>query len=221
MLLLKPLGAVLTVCALAACGGGSADSNVSPTPAPTPSPSPSPNPSPSPGGGMVLSNATFSCSPLGGGNASLSRSCVYCPQGSVSDAENAIDLNLDAPAAISFFNSDVAQQQTVFALRATAQSGTVFAAGGKAGVAFQKPEGSNATYNVRVATYLSGSLQETSPLVTSTGPSNGANIYVGFSASAPTTKVFDAIELQINETNPTIEKHTYNAFEYCSDGQLK
>jgi len=169
------------------------------------------------------SSSSFSCSPVGGGGATVSSSCVNCPRDAASNPGLAIDTDLTTAAGLTMFHQDdIAAQQSQITLRGTAQSGLVFPAGSKAGLAVGLPTGQNVRYSASVATYLGGAQQESRAVVVGhTGATNGELQYFGFDAAQPTTRAFDAVELSISETTPGLERHDYRVFEVCSDGARK
>ena len=190
---------------LAACGGGGTGGGA---------------------GGPVGSGgnaALFACAPVGGGSATVKSTCVNCPGNTPTDTTLAIDTNLDTAASFSFYHpSDTSTQQSQISLRGTAQSGIVFPAGSKAGLIIGLPVGQNVRYSATVNTYWNGTLQETrNAVVGNTGATNGELRYFGFDGSTPTTKTFDAVELSLTESLPSLEQHTYRVFELCSDGAGK
>jgi hypothetical protein len=172
------------------------------------------------GGG---NSALFACAPVGGGSATISKVCVNCPQNAIADSASAIDTNLDTAATFSFYHPDDTSSQTSsMRLTAAAQSGIVFPAGSKAGLIFGLPTGQNVRFSATINTYLSGTLQDSRNVVAgNNGATNGETRYYGFDASTPTTKQFDSVELLLTETLPSLEQHTYRAFEFCADGAHK
>ena len=207
----RHLLAFLSASLLAACGGSGGSSSGS---------SGSSSGGSSSGGGSSGGSSAFTCSPVGGGSATVSSSCVSCPSNAATNARLAIDTNLETAAGLTLFNSsDVTAQQGQISLRGTAQSGIIFPAGSKAGLIIGLPTGQSVRYSATVNTYLSGTQQETRNVVTgNTGATNGEVRYFGFTAASPTTRNFDAVEISITELTPGAERHDYRIFEFCSDG---
>jgi hypothetical protein len=172
------------------------------------------------GGG---NSALFACATVGGGSATINATCVNCPQNAIANSASAIDTNLDTAATFSFYHpADQASNTSSLRLTATAQSGIVFPAGGKAGLIFGLPTGQNVRFSATINTYLSGTLQDSRNVVAgNNGATNGEIRYYGFDSSTPTTKQFDSVELLLTETLPSLEQHTYRAFEFCADGAHK
>ena len=168
-------------------------------------------------GNSVSAPEAFACSALGGGTATIQTGCVACAQNAIADAAKAIDTDLSTAAILDTYHpGDLASQETVLTLTATAQKGVVFPELSRAGVAMQAPVGTS-DYYVTINALLDGKYQGThweSPVQ----HANGEFVYFGFDRIS---QPFDALQLIINETQPSAEHHVYKVLEFCSDGALK
>jgi hypothetical protein len=170
---------------------------------------------PIPGG-----DSAFSCSFVGGGAATVSGGCINCKIGALQNRQLAADTDLTSAATLNLYHpDDLASQEAQATLKVIAQDGVVFPEGSVPGIAMQQPLGSNAIYSIVVTTYLDGSARESQPAGNFAGPSSGDLAYVGF--TSPATMTFDAVEVTITETQPSLEEHVYRLIEVCGDGALK
>lgn len=168
-------------------------------------------------GEPVASSSAFSCAPLGGGAATIEAGCVNCSTHTFSDIGNAIDTDVASAATLDTYNpGDSLSQATVLTITATAQKGIVFPALGYAGVAMQAPVGYS-DYYVTVNALLDGVVQG-SHFEVPVQHANGEFVYFAFDRIG---KPFDALQLVINENNPSAEHHVYKLLEFCADGALK
>jgi hypothetical protein len=163
--------------------------------------------------------AAFACSYLGGGAATVENGCVNCAQDAIADPANAIDMDLSTATVLSTYHPDdvLNATATVLTLTAKAQSGVVFPAMSRPGVAIRTPAGYS-DYYVTVNTFLAGHLQGSHWEVPQQH-SSGEFAYFGFRSG--TTKPFDEVQFVINENRPNVEEHVYKVFEFCADGALR
>lgn len=219
------------VCIVVACGsGGGASSEPAPTPTPQPVPPPPvPDPTPTPG------TKTAYCESIIGGSTvstTFSQGCLDCDI--VDEAKVADDV---ARSFASLTINDAPPTQGG-SIRVTAQSGVVFPAGQEAGAYITIPDQPGGTQvqllssnAIAIKTYLAGALQEeTSALAEPrvklqavSGDPELPESYVSFT----TSKVFDAVELFISNSQTTIgtegvsQTPPYKVYELCSDGGVR
>lgn len=191
----------------------------------------------------LISNGpvTAGCNSITGGKAKVSSviepGCARC---SVKAANAAADDQAKTFASLSVLSSSVFQGVSI---RATAQPGIVFPAGGRAGVFFSlpnnNPKGENldsgGSTALGIGTYLRGQLQESAGLNTSAplqNVSSGSYNFPGGDALPKhytyieTTKPYDAVELYVSDTQVRVRKQgqvdvgsaPYKVYEVCSDG---
>jgi hypothetical protein len=171
-----------------------------------------------PGSTVPPSGAPFGCAPIGGGAATTSAGCVNCPSNAIAGRAASVDADFGSAATMTLYNpGDSASLQGQMSLRGIAQSGIVFPEGGRAGLVVRLPDASSIAYTATVTTYLGGTVQEARAVETEPS-SSGELAYFGFDAATPTTQQFDAIELAIVESAPSLEEHVFQVLEFCSDG---
>ncbi|MEQ1440331.1 hypothetical protein AAG565_13310 [Fontimonas sp. SYSU GA230001] len=216
----------LAACVCAAfvvgCGGGSGgdDSN---SPNPTPGPTATPLPTP------PLSQ--FTCSPVGGGDATIQSICTTCADDAVTDNGKAIDTDLASAATVKLYNSpgfdpsnptsgNVNNPDTRnVLLTATAQTGVVFPTGGKAGVIFGLPESFLVPFSGTLSTY-----QDDTPIDSLAFTSDeflgkeGEKIYLGLDGTSDT---FNAVQLTLTQAGGSLEEQLFRVYEFCSDGAAR
>jgi len=172
------------------------------------------------------------CDSITGGGSKVSSQteagCIGC---TIDHPEAAADGRTDRFASLTLFSLAGAS------LRATAQPGIVYPAGGRAGVLYSppanNPNGDNidagGTWSYGVRTYLRGTLQETgsSPVddeAIASGPS-AAQRYL----SIETTKPYDAVEAYFSDAQVRIGGQgqvtpgsaAFKVYELCSDGGVR
>lgn len=195
------------VCAvfLIGCGGGSggASDNPNPTPQPTGSPAPTPG--------------QFACSPVGGGSATLASFCLQCPGDAVTDPQNAIDTQLDSAATVRLYNwNDTAGAQSVIDIKATAQSGVAFSAGGKAGLLFGLPDSFLVPFSGSISTYQDDALIDSRSFSSDEFlGQEGQTTYLGLDT---TTATFNAVKLSLTQAGGGLEEQQFRLYEFCADG---
>jgi len=192
------LVAVVGLALLQGCGGGSADSAAVDV--------------------IEVPQGRFHCASIGGGLATIEAGCVSCRKDAIANPEHAIDMDLATPMVINTYHpEDLANQQTIITVKATAQKGVVFPAGSSGGIAIQLPTGTP-RYNISVQTFLEGKLQSTHEETGYTHP-EGRFHYVGFDPYG-TSIPFDTVQMVLVETEPNLEEHVYRVLEICGDGGL-
>ena len=177
----------------------------------------------------IAAPATHCNSITGGGakvTSKIDSGCVDC---TIETAEAAADGKADSFASLTLFSLQGAS------LRATAQPGIVFPAGGRAGVFYSlpnnNPDGDNidsgGTWSFAVHTYLGGKLQESDG-----GLANSQDTADGSHASrysfVETTKPYDAVEVYFSDAQlrvsgqgqPTVGSAAHKVYEICSDGGI-
>lgn len=218
---------------LAACGSnGQHDSDArdaADNPAPVTVPGPSASPAPGVG------KTTAYCDSIVGGSkvtTSFTQGCLEC---GIVDAGKVAD---DIARTYAALTVNLAPTTQGGAVRVTAQSGTVYTAGRNAGVFItipNQPSGTQvqvgSTNSLTLKTYLGGILQEQSSLTGTPKPrlqavSGDADLPQSY-YSFTTTKMFDAVELFISNSQTTLGAGgaggtpPYKIYELCSDGGLR
>jgi len=185
---------------------------------------------------------TARCDSISGGKAKVTSvreaGCLRC---AVKKPYAAADDQAKSFASLEVFSSSLLQG---ISIRATAQRGIVYPAGGRAGVFFSRPDNdpngdnidSGGSYSLGIGTYLGGKLQESAGLLNTNevlseartggynfpGGSTLANEYVYIQ----TTKPYDAVELYVTDTQvrvggdgqTEVGSAPYKVYEICSDG---
>lgn len=154
-------------------------------------------------------DAAAFCAPIGGGAAVATEVCeTNCNQ---EDIAAAVDADFGTAAIVGL------SVQNQGSIRGTAQDGIVFPADRAAGVYLNKPPLVRGTFELTVATYLDGVLQE-SALAFSEGDgstfcnscaSHGANLFVGI----PTSRQYDAIEMSYTQAGTQYRE--IQVIEFC------
>ena len=167
---------------------------------------------------VEVQQGQFTCTSIGGGLGTIEAGCINCKQGSIESKESAIDGDLTSATVLNTYHpEDLAQQQVVMTLKATAQKGVVFPAGSSGGIAIQLPTGTP-HYNISVQTFLEGELQSTHEETGYEHP-EGRYHYIGFDPYG-TSIPFDTVQMVLTETAPNVEEHVYRVLEICGDGAL-
>ncbi len=169
------------------------------------------------GGGAddAIGDLTGACESITGGESTVASNiadgCFGCM---VENEEQAADGDLatfaTVTAPISFAGQGVS-------IRATAQSGIIFASGQLAGVYFKAPASSgfgNADLAVTITTHLAGDLQE-NPTTYKTKDLGGGVFFKSFK----TTEVFDAVEIMVSNTQAA--SGPFEIQEICSNSNLE
>jgi hypothetical protein len=185
---------------LAACSGGSGGDSSSQTPNPVPSPTPAPP-------GSTVCGAAF----LGNASAVFSSSsCIKCQSPDSSKAGRAIDNDAATAAEMDFSSGG----SGTIVLRATTQSGTVVAAGNKAGVLIQYPAGAVASESLDITTFLAGQQQERVGGFSNSGNSTTTSTPNFFRYA--NTKPYDRIEVTVTR-NGDASTSAVRIIEVCSE----
>lgn len=190
---------------------------------------PAPNPSPA-GAKTAYCDSFTGASKV---SSTFTNGCLDC---GISNEKNVAD---DAARSFAALTVNDAPSTQGGAVRATAQSGTAFPAGRKAGAFItvpRQPSGTQvqagASNALSIRTFLGGVQQESASLagaprldveVVSSDPELPQNYY-----SFTTTKTFDAVELFISNSQTTVgsdgsmtKTPPYKVYELCSDGGIK
>ncbi len=179
---------------------------------------------------------TAFCDAIVGASAvsvAFTQGCLDC---GITDERNVADDGARSFASLLVNDAPSTQGGAV---RVTAQSGTVFAAGRNAGVFItvpQQPSGTQlqagSSNALSVRTYLGGLLQEQasligSPQLNATSVSSDPELPQSY-FSFTTTRMFDAVELFISNSQSTLNSDgsvtktpAYKVYELCSDGGLR
>lgn len=153
------------------------------------------------------------CDSISGGGSKLAADCTGC---TVANQGAAVDRNLYSSADIMTATGGI---NPVATIRATAQAGTVYPAGSKAGTFFTALGNVCDNCGVVINTYLSNTMQESqSGLTNSNGSGSAATTY----SAVSTTKPFDAVEVVVTGTvaGGTSGKLA-EIYEICSDGGFR
>lgn len=147
-----------------------------------------------------------SCVSITGGSTTTQFNANNCSNCTVSEAPKAIDGDRASFATLSLPAASLGSA----ALRAVAQTGTVFPAGRVAAAVLTPGPPNN---RLRVTTYLGGTLQETGRLSSVT--QEGVEI-IGFK----TSQQFDAVEFTVvgRGTTGDTAAESVQVREFCSDG---
>ena len=165
------------------------------------------------GGGGAVTDALERCRAIQGGGTrasfSITPSCVGC---TVSEPQRAIDGDGGSYATLYM----PAGSGGTVALRATAQTGTVFAAGSLAGFVAAVTYGPSASAVTEIVTYAGGVEQERIPLrIDGTGSASGPLDRPGYEA-AQATRQYDAVEFSFTRSSGTGEMTT-RVHAFCSN----
>lgn len=165
------------------------------------------------GGGGTVTDALQECRSIHGGStaasARITPSCVGC---TVSEPQRAADGDGGSYATLHM----PAGSGGTVALRATAQAGTVFAAGSLAGFVAAVTYGPSASAVTEIVTYAGGVEQERFPLqIDGTGQSNGPLDRPGYEA-ARASRQYDAVEFSFTRASGAGEMTT-RVHAFCSN----
>ena len=165
------------------------------------------------GGDGAVVDALERCRAIQGGGTrasfSITPSCVGC---TVSEPQRAIDGDGGSYATLHM----PAGSGGTVALRATAQTGTVFAAGSLAGFVAAVTYGPSASAVTEIVTYAGGVEQERIPLrIDGTGSASGPLDRPGYEA-AQATRQYDAVEFSFTRSSGTGEMTT-RVHAFCSN----
>lgn len=147
------------------------------------------------GGKVSLTGHTCSSYITGGGTSVSSAVDSNCTSCSASDAPLAIDGDISTFATLQMNLALIASGESAVTLRATAQSGVVYAAGNTAGAQVTFPTGVLSDAGVVIRTYLGGVMQEhDGPSLSTPGfRATGETYFYGLTASTS----FDAVEISV------------------------
>lgn len=165
------------------------------------------------GGDEAVADALGRCGSIHGGGTrasfSVTPSCVGC---TVSEPQRAVDGDGGSYATLHM----PAGSGGTVALRATAQSGTVFAAGSLAGFVAAVTYGPSTSAVTEIVTYAGGVEQERIPLrIDGTGSANGPLDRPGYEA-AQAARQYDAVEFSFTRSSGTGEMTT-RVHAFCSN----
>lgn len=168
------------------------------------------------GGGAddAIADLTGACESITGGDATVASNradgCFGCQ---VESEEQAADGDLSTFATVTVPVSFAGQGVSI---RATVQPGLIFPSGQRAGVFFKAPASSGfgeAPLAVTITTHLAGERQETPTAYELVEVSDGV-----FFKSFKTSKVFDAVEIMVSNTQGA--SGPFEIQEICSNSNI-
>lgn len=181
----------------------------------------------------IADGLTTRCSSISGGKSKVSSEIESgCKQCSVKDTALAADGKAASFASIQVFSLYGAS------IRATAQPGVVYPAGGRAGVFYSVPDNnpngdnidSGGAWGFEIATYLAGQVQEQSAALDDTDRlPDGDKTHANRFSYIDTSKPYDAVEIYVSDAQAratkkgvvTLGSAPYKVYEICSDGAVE
>jgi hypothetical protein len=189
--------ALATACLVCGCGGGESGDS-----------------SGTQGGDGGSSGGNAACASITGGDSRVNFNVdTGCTQCGVTDSQAAADGDLNTAATLKVQNAAPAQGVSI---RATAQSGVVFAAGQMAGAYVAVPAGTAQTYTVTIRTLLGGTVQESDSSDNNGGGCGMCGGHPSRFDGFRTTMQFDAVEVFISDSQAG-GTPDFKVYEICSD----